>query len=290
MLLCVVACEDALDERSFRKKAEETYAEAHAGWTIYRKDKNTTTFSRGDQIDVLNVTNLYAEYRSSGKGGSTFLEAWGQQQAAESAARRRTLEQAKDSLVPILKSGTWIRVQDLGAIGPARIREKIRPWRKEVAPELYVILGVPEEKLGYRFASMEEVTTSPQNAEVWLEQAIKNLVARLGEPQGSEVKSEAGRLLALDLDNIDGISAAILDRGYRKKLLDKFELSEVGAAVPIRNVLILFDPTDFVAVKPVRARTHQLYDTQNHPGFRGLLKFDLERIGVMEAGHPKPAQ
>jgi hypothetical protein len=70
-------------------------------------------------------------------------------------------------------------------------------------------------------------------------------------------------------------------------MLAQFNLTELGAAVPIRNVLVVFDPTSFVTTKPIRARTHQLYDTQNHPGFRGLLRFDENGVGVLEPGSPK---
>ena len=54
-------------------------------------------------------------------------------------------------------------------------------------------------------------------------------------------------------------------------------------------MLILFDPDEFTATKPVRARAHQLYDSQNHPAFRGLLLLEPDRVTVLEPGRPQPA-
>lgn len=293
-LISLVACTQALDQDGFRRQAEKSYMEVHPGWGIARRDGMTTTFVRGDQLDKLEIGGMFESYKTSGKSASNYFTEWSRVQAEQAKARRRTLEQAKDDVIPIIKSGSWIRVQDLGAIGPKGIQDKIRPWRKDVAPDVFVLLGVPEEKLGFRFASIEEVRESVTK-EAWLDRAIANLTKRVGTSTGSEIKdNKAGRLLVYDLSGYDDISGLILDPKFRIAMLDKFMRDELGAAAPIRNVLIVFDPLDFTALKPVRARAHQLYDTQNHPSFRGLLRFDRSGIGVLEPANPaekkKPAE
>lgn len=282
------ACEGELDQRRFRQRAEKAYMEVHPGWTIIKREPDQTIFVRGDQVDRLDVLALFADYKKKKQDASDFFDAWMAKQQELADARRRTLQQAKEDVIPIIKSGSWIAVQDLGAIGPARIRDQIRPWRKKIADDVYVVLGVPEEKLGYRFASIEEVTTSKEGEQKWLTHATENVVQSVDTSTGAvEMRGNDGRLLAVDFQNVDGISAHLLDPKFRMAMLSKFELKELGAAVPIRNVLIVFDPTSFVTVKPIRARTHKLYDTQNHPGFRGLLRFDRNGISVLEPADPK---
>lgn len=289
LLLFVTACETTYDEGTFRKRAEEAYREVHPGWTIVKREADSTILVRGDQLDRLPVAEMFADYKASKKDGGDWFDAWIEVQTAEAAARRRTLDQAKDVVIPIIKSGSWVKVQDLGAIGPARMRDKIRPWRKKIATDLFVVLGVPEEKLGYRLASIEELQSSKTEADAWLEQATENLVRIVGTSTkgGASLDSGEGRLMVLDMPNTDGISGLLLDHDFRKKMLQMFEQPYLGAAIPVRNVLILFDPEGFTATKPVRARAHQLYDTQNHPGFRGLLRFDAEGVSVLEAANPK---
>jgi hypothetical protein len=287
-LLAVIGCEGKLDETRFRRRAEKAYIEVHHGWTIIKRDIGDTTFVRGDQLDKLDVKTLFAEYQASKQSPTDFFDAWTANQKKIADQRRRTLPQAKSEVIPIIKSGSWINVQDLGAIGPERMRDQIRPWRKKITDDVFVVLGVPEEKLGYRFASIAEVTESAEGEQKWLDQATTNVVALASTSTGSaEMRGNDGRLLALDFDNIDGVSALILDARFRQSMLAKFNLSELGAAVPIRNVLIIFDPKDFVTIKPIAARAHKLYDTQNHPGFRGLLSFDRDNISVLQPAKPK---
>lgn len=284
----ISACETSYNENTFRKRAEEAYREVNPGWTIEKRTEEETIMIRGDQIDHLPVAEMFADYKASGKDGGDWFDAWMADKRAEAEARRRTVEQAKDDIVPIIKSGSWVKVQDLGAIGPARMRDQIRPWRKKIATDVYVVLGVPEEKLGYRLASIEEMEKLAEE-DAWLERATKNLVRIVGTSTagGASIDSNEGRLMVLDMPNTDGVSGLILDRGFRKKMLQMFEQPYLGAAAPVRNVLILFDPETWTATKPVRARTHQLYDTQNHPGFRGLLRIDEEGVSVIEPANPK---
>lgn len=291
----LVSCRTDYDEAGFRRAIEEAYADAHPGWSILRKKGSSTWFHRGDQVDELEVDALWEAYRASGQSGTAFVQAWIDEARAEDAARRRTLDEASALVIPIIKSAKWVQYQDLGAIGPKRKLPEIRPWRHEVTGGVFVVLGVPEDKLGYRFASIAEVDRSPDDAEAWLERAIANLGRRVRNEardaddawEGVDIEVK-GALKAFDLKNVDGISAMVLDRAFREAMLEKFARDELGAAVPIRNVLIVFDPDDFVAVKPARNRAHQLYDTQNHPGFRGLLKFDAAGVGVLEPGDPEP--
>jgi hypothetical protein len=284
-LVLLVGCPAELDERGFRREAERAYAEVHPGFTIYRRDAASTTFVRGDQVDELDVAALWERYQSSDK--AAFFDEWKRRQREEAEARRRTLVQAAADLVPVIKSGRWIRAQDLGAIGPERIRKQLRPWRQEVADDVFAVLGIPEEKLGIRYASIEEVETSTPAAAAWLSLAIRNVERDLDVADGgNEVRDAQGAFLALDLPNRAFVSSLILSDAFRRRLLARLERKVLGAAVPIRNVLIVFDPEEFTARKPVRARAHQLYDTQNHPSFRGLLQFDAETVQVLEPAYP----
>jgi len=290
VLVFNVACESQLNEESFRRRAEEAYADVHPGWTIYRRDEGVTTFVRGDQLDRLDVATLWSEYRASEQSARAFFAAYREAARAEVESRRRTLSEAKRTVLPLLKSANWVRVQDLAAIGPERIQKDIRPWRQEVADGLFVVLGVPEEKLGYRIASIREVETSTVYDESgWVDAAVENLERRvdLERDPGVEVRRDDGHLLAVDLPNVDGISGLVLSASFRLKILKRFNAPMVGAAAPLRNVLILFDPNEFTAKKPVRARAHKLYDTQNHPAFRGLLLLEPDRVTVLEVGRPE---
>lgn len=287
-LIWVSACSGKLDERAFRHQAEQSYAEVSPGWTIFRREAGSTIFVRGDQLDRLEIDALFAEYQKSGLSGADFFTKWTEEKRTLAEARRRTLEQAESAVVPILKSGSWMRVQDLGAIGPKHLQDKIRPWRQQVAPDLFVVLGIPEEKLGFRFASLEEVKESKRQEAEWLDRAVANLDRQIGTSTGAEMKN-GDRLTVLDLDNKDGISGLVLSPAFRARMLEKFGLPELGAAVPLRNVLVLFDPTDPVYKKPVRARAHQLYDSQNHPAFRGLLKLDRAGVSILEPAKPEAA-
>lgn len=285
-----LGCETKHDEKSFRKAAEEAYREVNAGWMIEKRTPAETIFVRGDQLDRLPVADLFKAYQDSKQSGGDFFDAWKAEQTKLIEARRRTVEQAKDEIIPILKSGSWVKVQDLGAIGPARMRDQIRPWRKEVATDLYVVLGVPEAKLGYRLASVEEMNAVEGGQDAWLDRAVKNLVRIVGTSTsgGAALENAQGGLRVLDMPNTDGVSGLILDRGFRVKILEMFNQPSLGVAAPNRNVLIFFEAEDFTTTKPVRARTHQLYDTQNHPAFRGLLKIEKDAVSVMEAANPKP--
>jgi hypothetical protein len=292
LILGVIAlwgCEQPLSPDVFQRRAERTYGEVNAGFGVARRSGQTSVMVRGDQLYSLDTSPLFAEYRQSGRSASAWFEQWQAKLEEDAKARRRSLDQAKDLVIPVIKSGAWIRVQDLGAIGPRDLQDRIRPWRKEITADVYVVLGIPEDLLGLRLASIREVTSSTIGADAWLSRAVQNLVREVATATGSvELRRDDGRMMVLDLPNKDAISGLILDPGFRKKMLQKFELGSVGAAVPNRDVLILFDPDDFVTVKPVRARTHQLYDERNHPGFRGLLRFDQENVSVLEPAHPKP--
>ncbi len=280
------ACEGKLDKERFRRRAEKAYIEVNAGWTIIERKIDETVFVRGDQVDRLDVKSMFEDYEKSGKKGSEYFEGWMEARKAEAEARRRTLQQAESDVIPIIKSEKWIRVQDLGAIGPERIRDQIRPWRHEVATDVFAVLGIPEEKLGYRFASIEEVKDAKKSDEEWMKIAIENVRRIVGEQTGEEMVID-DKLRVFDLKNVDGVSGLLLDPKFRLSMVEKFRLSELGAAVPIRNVLIVFDPADFTTIKPIRARARQLYDSQNHPGFRGLLKFDKDIITVLDDGEDK---
>lgn len=287
LALGLASCARELDRDAFKREAERAYIDTHPGWSIVRRDAQVTTFVRGDQVDQLDVGVLFEAYKKSGQGASDWFDTWKRDAEAEARARRKTLAQSKDTVVPVLKSGSWIRVQDLGAIGPKHLQDKIRPWRKELATDLVVLLGVPEEGLGHRFASMEEVKESPDKEELWLERAIENLRRRVGTSTGTETRGSDDRLLTYDLAGTESISALVLDKRFRAEMLERFGKEELGAAAPIRDALYIFDPAEFVAVRPVRARAHQLYDTQNHPAFRGLLRFDRNGLSVLEAASPE---
>src|SRR5262245_7311815 len=118
LVLALCSCKGELDPDAFRREAETAYADTHPGWGIVRRDAMITTFVRGDQLDRMDVGDMYVAYKKSGKKASAWFEEWSKQQEAEAKARKKTLEQAKETLIPIIKSGSWIRVQDLGAIGP----------------------------------------------------------------------------------------------------------------------------------------------------------------------------
>jgi hypothetical protein len=287
LLPLVCACSRPLSPDDFRRQAEKAYAEANPGWTVGHRSGMSTIFVRGDQLDTLDIGSMFEGYQKSGMSGTAFFDRWVAEQEKEAKARRRTLEQAKDDVIPVLKSGSWIRVQDLGAIGPRELHDRIRPWRKELATDVFVLLGIPEEKLGLRFASIEEARESSDTIEARLDRATKNLASRVGTSTGSEVRGIGDRLLVYDLSGHENISALILDPQFRQRMLEKFGKEELGAAAPIRNVLIIFDHQELTATKPVRARAHQLYDTQNHPAFRGLLKFDRASIAILEPAKPE---
>jgi hypothetical protein len=287
-IVFAVGCETTYSDKTFRKQAEESYREVNAGWMIVRRTDEGTIFVRGDQLDTLPVAKMFKAYKASKQDGSDWFDAWTERQRALVQSRKRTIKQVKDKIIPIIKSASWVRVQDLGAIGPARMRDQIRPWRKEVTGGLYVVLGIPEEKRGYRFASIEEMKGAKDGGESWLAQANKNVLKLITTSTAGAASMEGndGRLLVLDMPNTDGVSSLILDARFRAKILRFFDQPTLGVAIPNRNVLIFFDPETFTAMKPVRARTHELYDTQNHPGFRGLLRIDKDSISVLEGPNP----
>lgn len=285
--VAIVACNRPLDQDAFRRETERAYLEVNAGWSIAKRDGMVSYFVRGDQLDRLDVAAMFAEYQASKQSGSAWLDAWSKKTAAEAEKRRRTLAQAKDDLIPVLKSGSWIRVQDLGAIGPKHLVDKIRPWRKEVTADVFVLLGIPEERLGYRVASLDDVREANEKDDVWLERAIVNLRKKVATSTASEIRTDGDKLLVWDLSGYEAISALILDPRFRADMLEKFGKEELGAAVPLRDVLIVFDNAEFTATKPVRARTHALYDTQNHPAFRGLLRFDKSGLSILEPANPE---
>lgn len=286
LLILLAGCTSELDERSFRREAERSYAEVHPGFTIYKREDDATLFVRGDQIDRLEIAEMWAEYEEAGRP-SDFLDQWEAEARAEAEARRRSLAEARSDLAPVIKGQNWINAQDLGAIGPERIRKQIRPWRKKIAEDVYVVLGVPEEKLGLRYASIEEVESSTVAAEAWLAQAVQNLGGGVElAKEGPEVRNPDGELLAADLPNHEHVASLILVPAFRRALLKRFAKPAVGVAVPLRNVLIAFDLEAATARKPVRARAHELYDTQNHPAFRGLLELDAEGVSLLEKARP----
>ncbi len=277
-----VACEGDLDEGQFARRAERAYLEVHPGWTMVKRYGDQTVFVRGDQQDVLRIGSLYRAYRASGRSGSAFFEGWMDEQRALVRARRRALADAGADVIPILKGSAWVRAQDLGAVGSAEVRDRIRPWRRSIAPGVHVILGVPEERLGYRSASIEEVQTSTHSADEWLERAVQNLAAKVADIGGRSLFAgdDEARLLVLDLDPIDGVSALVLDPAFRRRMIERFGRPVLGAAVPVRDRLTIFDPSEPANVKPIRVRAHQLYDTRNHPGLRDLLRLTADGVDV----------
>jgi hypothetical protein len=282
------SCESDLDPSAFQRKVEQTFVEANPGFGVLRRDKDKSTFARGDQTYSLDVSALYGEYKASKKGGGAFLSSYGERLSADAKERRRSLEQAREDVIPIVKSGAWIRVQDVGAIGPPSTQEQLRPWRKELGPDLFVILGVPEKLLGYRYVSIHEVKSATVTEQIWLDRATANLARRSKDvlDKAVDVHGSDKRLLVSEIDGQEGVSALVLDRAFRQKLLNRFNKDELGAALPTRDVLMVFDSSDFVATKPARSRAHQLFDTQNHAGFRGLIRFDKDLIAILESGKP----
>ena len=285
--LSLVACESELDQKTFQRRSEKVFTEVNPGFGIVKRKGMTTTFVRGDQFYELDLASAYLEYESNGKKTNAYLDKYRAKLTKEAEARKQTLDSASDKIIPFMKSGSWINAQDLGAIGSAKVRRQIRPWRKKVAEDVYVLMGIPEELLGYRYASIEEVEDSKTEAEVWLKKSIKNLVRDVGTSTGTTLESAEGKLMVLDFSAVDNIAALVLDQASRRKWLKRFDLPELGVSIANRDVLIVFDPTDFVTIKPIRARTHQLYDNRNHPGFRGLLSIDAETISMMEPAYPK---
>lgn len=289
LVLAAPACKRDYDEPELRRVLERSYREAHPGWTVHRRQEGRTWFVRGDQLDELDVPALFAEYQASGQSGTDWVAAWLEAAKAEDASRHRTLEEAQDEVIPLLKSAKWIEIQDLGAIGPKHKLLEIKPWRAKITEGLFIVLGVPEVKLGYRFASIAEVEAMGLDEQAWIDKSTQNLV-RLrdedvkdpdGKYQGVPVEI-SGKIEAFDLENARGVSGLVLDKGFRRAMLRKFARADVGAAVPIRDVLIVFNPDNFVAKKPARNRAHKLYDTQNHPAFRGLLRLDENGVYVLE--------
>lgn len=281
-----IACETELDERGFQRKAERIFADVNPGFGIMRRVGMVSTFVRGDQIYELDAGPLYAKYKLSGVSGSKYLDGWQAQLEADAKARRKTMEQARASIVPIIKSGSWIRVQDLGAIGPRSEIDKIRPWRKEVANDVFALLAVPEELLGFRYVSIHEMGASKATGDEWIATAVANLVGQVGTSTGAELRNKDGKMLVWEVVEVDNVAALLLDEKFRGRMLTKFGEEVLGAAIPNRDVLIVFEAADFVTIKPIRARTHELYDVRNHPGFRGLLRFDRNSITVLESAHP----
>lgn len=292
LLALPLACEQKLDAEHFQRKAEKVYVSANPGFSIRKRKAMVTYFVRGDQLVEWDTEPLFREYQAGGSKGS-YLEALAARLEQETAARRRSLTQARADFIPILKSGNWVRVQDLGAIGPPSKQDQLRPWRRALSDDVFVLIGVPEELRGYRYVSVAEVGEAGESADELLARGHENLRRRVGTATGAvELRAEGGQLRVLDMPNVDGVSGRILDPAFRKEMLSRFGLGQVGAAIPNRDVLILFDPDDFTAKKPVRARTHELYDARNHPGFRGLLVFDADKIWELEPAHPekvKPA-
>ncbi|MFO0726852.1 MAG: hypothetical protein U1E65_23910 [Myxococcota bacterium] len=287
-LCLLLGCESALTADRFQQQAERVYAEANPGFGVGRREHDKSIMFRGDQVYVLKTGPLFQEYVASKKSASAWFDAYKEKLVQEVKARKKTLDQAKEELIPILKSGAWVRVQDAGAIGPREIQDQIRPWRKQVTDDVFVLLGVPEQLLGYRYANIAEVASSSTAAEVWMSRAIQNLVAKVGTATGGATLDKPdGKPMVFDLPNEDGIAGLILDPGFRQKMLRKFDAVSLGAAIPNRDVLIVFEAEDFVTIKPIRARTHQLHDERNHPGFRGLLRFDADKITVLEPAHPE---
>ena len=292
LLSTLSACEGELDERRFARRAERAYLEVHPGWTIVRRQGGETLFVRGDQQDKLRVGELYRAYKESGRGASVFFEDWTSTRRRLTAARRRSLSQAASDVIPIIKGGAWVRAQDLGAVGSNRTRSMIRPWRRPIAEDVFVILGIPEDRIGYRFVSIDEVETSTRSADDWLARSINNVVANIEELDGKPIYAadNEDKLIVLRFPDIDGVSATILSADFRRRMVERFGLEELGAAVPVRNTLIVFDPQDFSMLKPVRARAHQLYDNENHPGFRGLLRLTVDGVSVLESPVAPPPQ
>lgn len=291
LALALGGCSRPLTPDQLQVRVERVFGEVNPGFGVASREGHKSVMVRGDQLHVIKTSPLFDAYKASGQSADDWLDGWRAQLETEAKARRRTLDQSKDTLRPIIKSGSWVRMQDLGAIGPKAVQDKIRPWRKPLAPDLFVVLGVPEEMLGNRYASVEEVASSTTTAEVWLTRATANLVRQVGTATGGvELRRADGRLMVFDMPNEDGVAGLILDPGFRKQMLAKFDLVVLGAAIPNRDVLILFDAEDFVTTKPIAARAHVLHDERNHPGFRGLLRFDETSISILEVAYPEAPQ
>ena len=281
------SCESELDPKMFQRRAEKVFTEVNPGFGIVKRKAMTTIFVRGDQFYELELASEYVTYESKGKKTSDFMDSFRVRLQKEADARKETLASTEKTLLPFIKSGSWVDAQDLGAIGSARVRDKIRPWRKKIAEDVYVLLGIPEELLGYRYASIEEMKDSKKEPDYWLDAGIRNLVQRVKTSTPTPLESAEGKLMVLDYSAVEHVGAFFLDRQTRKDWLSRFDLTELGVSVPNRDVLIVFDPSDFVTVKPIRFRTHQLYDNRNHPGFRGLIRIDEDTISMMEPAYPK---
>ncbi|MBI4821943.1 MAG: hypothetical protein HY791_37140 [Deltaproteobacteria bacterium] len=288
LFLVASGCQPPLDANLFQKRAEKIFVDVNPGFGIARREGMKTTFVRGDQVFALDAGPAFAEYQAKKQPASDFFEAWQRRLEDEAKGRKRSLEQAAADIVPIIKSGKWINVQDLGAIGPKSLQDQIRPWRKKVAEDVFVLMGVPEPLLGYRYVSLHEINESKKPDSEWLDRSIANLAARIGTSTGAELRADDGRLLVIDYAGTEGAAALILDKGFRSRVLAAFNKTEVGAAIPNRDVLVLFDHEDFVAVKPVRARAHQMYQERNHPAFRGLLRISADGLAIFEAADASP--
>lgn len=282
-------CQQPYSEERFQKEIEKAYVAADPGWGVYRRKGRLSSFVRGDQLDTVDTEALYKAYQASKQSGSDFVAAWQAEQAAAAKARHQSLETAKDRLILTFKSKNWVTAQDLGAIGPKSDRAKLRPWRKEIASGFYAVIGVPEAKRGYRYASMAEMAADP-GEEAWMAAAIANAKRRVQNAEPDALRDKNQKLLVLDFPNEDGVGALILDPAFRRDMLGRFEASAIGAAVPLREVLILFPSEDPLTQRPIRARTHQLFDTQNHAGFRGLLRLEQDSLSILEAPYPEPAK
>jgi len=291
VLVLAAACDRPLTPDQFQVRAERVFNEVNPGFGVGRREHAKSIMVRGDQVHVIKTEPLFAEYKASGESSGDFLDGWRVKLEAESKERHRSLVQSTRTLVPIIKSGAWVRVQDVGAIAPKNVQDQIRPWRKQIAPDVFVVLGVPEQLLGHRYASIAEIASSTTTADVWVERAVANIVRKVGTATGGvELERDDGRLMVFDMPNEENVASLILDKGFRAKMIAKFNLPSLGAVVPNRDVLIIFDTEDFVTIKPIRARAHEYHDERNHPGFRGILRFDESSITVMEVAHPELAK
>ncbi len=288
LALLVVGCARTLDEKELQRAAEKLFVEVNTGFSVAKREPGKSRLVRGDQVYTLDVAALHDGYLASKQSGGDFLDDYRARLVAEAAARRVTVDKAGARLWPYVKGGVWVRAQDMGAIGPPSVQQQLRPWRQPLAEDVFVVLGVSEALFGTRYLTQAELATSPTSGEKWVEAAVKNLAAAVDTATGSvELRAADGRLLVLDMPNLDGVSGLVLDRGFREKMLARFGLPSLGASVPNRDVLILFDPDDVSTRRPVRARTHQLHDERNHPGFRGLLRLSREGLAVLEPAHPE---
>lgn len=279
-------CDRPMDAPAFRRAIERSYLDVHPGWTLARRKDGETWFVRGDQIDRLKVVELFAAYEAQ-KKPAKFIDEWRQAAEARRAARRRSLGQASTSLLPMIKSEDWLKYQELGAIGPAHLRDRIRPWRQPLSGGLYVLLGVPEGDTGIRYASIQEVESSTVAGAKWLERASAYVYARYKDVEPASLHGKDGTLRVLQFGPAEGISALVLSPRFRRRVLGRFGQATVGVAIPTRDHLTVFDAKDFVTLKPIRVRTHALYDAKNYPAFRGLLRMDQNGVSILEPAHPE---